>query len=220
MDFNLERSLIVRAVMYRFLALGFHEPGDALLAFLHSEDEFLKLKEAAKVLELKRADKPVSVLLDQMLAGVQVADWPLRELRVEYNRLFLGPTPPLAPPYESVYDQDRSKEDIGTVQGPSAFSMEAALAEENLDLDLGRVDLYDHVAIELEFMYFLLGKAVKNEDGRNQENIDRADTFLKDRLAKWVPEFGEKVVSKTDHLLYQNLGRLLTEFVRLDVGQK
>lgn len=214
---DIERSLISRAVMYRFLALGFHEPGDALLAFLKAEDEFLQLKEAAQELEQDQTVKTVSVFLDQTYTAARVADWSLQELRVVYNQLFLGPTPPLVHPYESVYDQDRPEEDRGTVKGPSASSMEEALAEENLDLDLGRVDLCDHIAIELEFMFYLLSKAVEIEDRGNQEYINRANDFLKNRLARWTPEFGEKVASKTDHPLYNNLGHILTEFVRLDI---
>jgi TorA maturation chaperone TorD len=191
-----------------------------LLTLLKAEDEFLKLKEAAEDLEQDRADKLVSQVIDQTQTAIHATDWSLRDLRVEYNRLFLGPTPPLAPPYESVYDQNRSEEDLGTVQGPSASIMESALAEEGLELDMGRVDLYDHIAIELEFMYYLLSKAVENEVGLNHDYVDRANSFLKDRLAKWAPEFGEKVASKTDHRLYHNLGRLLAEYVRLDAEQK
>ena len=220
MVFDLERSLIVRAVMYRFLALGFHEPGDALITFLKTEDEFLNLKEAAQELDQDRVDKRLSLALEQTHAAIQTEDWSLRDLKVEYSRLFLGPTPPLAPPYESVYDQDRPEEDRGTVQGPSASAMEAALAEENLELNLGRVDLYDHIAIELEFMYYLLGKSVENEAEINQEYVERANSFLKERLASWAPEFGEKVASKTENALYHNLGRLLAEFVRLDAEQQ
>lgn len=219
MVFDLEESLVVRAIIYRFLALGFHEPGEALFGLLRTEEEFLKLKEAAEYLEQDRTHKPVGQALEQVFAAFSAKNWSIQDLRVEYNRLFLGPTPPLAPPYESVYDEDRPEEDFGTVQGPSASIMEQALAEENLELDLGRVELFDHIAIELEFMYYLLGKAVEDEGGPDQGYVDRANLFLRDRLGSWVPKFGERIVSKTDHPFYGSLGHLLAEYIRLDAGQ-
>lgn len=213
---DLEKNLVARALFYRFLALMFHEPGEVQLAMLSNSDEFEHLKAAAEALEGEVAENRISLALDQLQGAVRENLWTLRDLRVEYNRLFLGPTKPLCHPYESVYDLDREEEDRGTVMGPSASFFENALAVENLEIDLGRAELYDHVAIELEFMYFLLSKAIEGEGETKTIYIAKAKSVLKQHLAKWLPAFGESVAEKSNHSLYQNLGHLLAEFMQAE----
>lgn len=211
---DLEMNLVARAYFYRFLALLFHEPGEVQISMLSNQEEFERLKIAAHELKDEVDKKEITLALDQLQGAVHENSWTLRDLRVEYNRLFLGPTKPLCHPYESVYDRNREDEDKGTVQGPSASFFSNALEAENLEVDLGRVDLYDHVAIELEFMYFLLSKAIEGEGETKAEYIAKSKSVLEQHLAKWLPEFGEMVAEKTTHPLYHNLGNLLAIFMQ------
>ncbi len=211
---DLEKNLVARAYFYRFLALMFHEPGDVQLSMLTDKEEFECLKIAAEELEDKVDKKGIALALDQLQGEAHENSWALRDLRVEYNRLFLGPTKPLCHPYESVYDLNREDEDKGTVQGPSAAFFENALEVENLKVDLGRAELYDHVAIELEFMYFLLSKAIEGEGETKTEYIAKSNSVLKQHLAQWLPEFGERVTEKSGHPLYHNLGNLLAIYMQ------
>lgn len=211
---NLEKNLVARAFFYRFLALMFHEPGEVQLTMLADSDEFQRLKEAAEALDSETPESHIGPALDQLQGVTQGNTWTGRDLRVEYNRLFLGPTRPLCHPYESVYDMDREEADQGTVMGPSASFFQNALAVENLEIDLGRAELYDHVAIELEFMYFLLSKAIEGEGEVKTEYQAKAKSVLKQHLVKWLPAFGELVAEKSSHPLYQKLGQLLTAFMQ------
>lgn len=212
---NLEKNLVARALFYRFLALMFHEPGEIQLTMLADQEEFLSLKEAAVALDGTLENEKISSALDQLQGVVQENSWAQSDLRVEYNRLFVGPTKPVCHPYESVYDQGREETDIGTVQGPSAEFFENAFAVENLEMDPSRAELFDHVAYELEFMYFLLGKAI-GEEAVKTEYLHKSKSVLVQHLAKWLPAFGECIAEKSEHPFYQNLGCLLTAFIKAE----
>lgn len=213
---NLEKNLVARALFYRFLALMFHEPGEVQISLLTDQKELQHLKEAAKTFEGVATEINIGLALDQLQEVVRKNSWTLRDLRVEYNRLFLGPTKPLCYPYESVYDLDREEEDRGTVMGPSASFFENALAVENLEIDLGRAELYDHVAIELEFMYFLLSKVIEGEDETKTEYLAKSKSVFEQHLTKWLPTFGECVAEKSNHPLYHHLGHLLAGFIQVE----
>jgi TorA maturation chaperone TorD len=213
---DLEKYLVARALFYRFLALMYNEPGDFQLSMLADVEEFQQLKEAAEALDREATEICIGPALDQLQGVVHENTWNLRDLRVEYNRLFVGPTKPLCHPYESVYDLDREEADKGTVMGPSASFFENALAVESLEVDLGRAELYDHVAIELEFMFFLLKKAIEGEGDTKTEYIAKSKSVFKEHLEKWLSTFGERVAEKSSHPLYQNLGILLAKFMQAE----
>jgi TorA maturation chaperone TorD len=219
MALDVDNGLIARLAMYRFLALGFHEPAEPLLTLLASEEEAQILREAADELGQDGKAESLYAAVEMILGAAPLAVSNPQDLRVEYNRLFVGPTRPPTPPYQSVYDHDRPEADWGTVEGPSAAWMHNALSHENLEVDLGHRELYDHVAIELEFMHYLLGKSTQDDSELSEKYLSRASFFLREFLSMWMPEFGELVASKTEHPLYQGLGKLLAAFVKQDAEQ-
>jgi putative dimethyl sulfoxide reductase chaperone len=215
-DLSSEAMQVGRAVLYRFLALAFHEPGEQLNNTLSDSEQLAQLHAAAQEVDSVGETRAVYAALVPLLEATPSEGWPLSDLRVEYTRMFFGPGEPACPPYESVHDQSREKEDRGTVQGPSAERMARALAAEGLEINLGYVELPDHIALELEYMVFLLQKALESDDSLENEYLAKANLFLKNHLSHWVPGFGEQVAERSQHPYYQRLGRLLTSFVRLD----
>jgi putative dimethyl sulfoxide reductase chaperone len=210
-------SLAARAALYRLLALGFHEPAEPLLALLASREALQALQSAAVHLDRTAGRTSAGPTLAGLVRNLPAEGLPLRELRVAYTGLFIGPGKDYCAPYESVYDRRRPQEDWGTVQGPSASAMQAALTREGLVMDLGRQDLADHAAIELEFMHFLLQRAIGDGGQPDPADVEIADQFLQEHLARWLPQYGQTVLEKARHPFYKHLGRLLTVVVELEV---
>lgn len=82
---------------------------------------------------------------------------------------------------------------------PSAEPMEEILSKEGLAVTLDYAELPDHVAVELEFMYYLMARA--SADVRESEVYrERADSFFIEPLAPWLSNFGALVVKRSRHL--------------------
>lgn len=131
-------------------------------------------------------------------------------LKIDYSKLFLGPYQLLAPPYGSVYLEDARR-----VMGNSTIDAKNRYEAEGLEIGLKEAP--DHIAIELEFMYFLIFKEI--EAARNSDNaqalnfITKQEAFLKTHLGMWVSEFGDRVEEKAETAFYKVLGRITRAFV-------
>ncbi|MBW1770891.1 MAG: molecular chaperone TorD family protein [Deltaproteobacteria bacterium] len=75
------------------------------------------------------------------------------DLCVDFARLFVGPYALLAPPYGSVYLDGERK-----VMGDSTMDVCMRYAEVGLQLADHFKEVPDHIAAELEFIYFLILK--------------------------------------------------------------
>ncbi|MCX8118463.1 MAG: molecular chaperone TorD family protein [Desulfobacterota bacterium] len=139
------------------------------------------------------------------------------ELRVEYARLFVGPYELKAPPYGSVYlDGERR------LMGDSTLEVLRQYEEAGLVLEEGLKEPPDHIAIELEFMYYLLYKEAEAREDSEREKAnafrETRERFFKKLLNPWVPIFCEKIKESTDHPFYVALSNCLTTFVsRVDI---
>ena len=113
-------------------------------------------------------------------------DW--REVEYDFNRLFVGPAPPAAPPYASVYLEDEPR-----------LMAESTLKVRHIYQMAGRVSPWlgtvpdDHLGLELDFCITL------REAARNSPEHELAGIyayFLEEHLRIWIPEFIEKVTSQ------------------------
>ena len=81
-------------------------------------------------------------------------------------------------------------------------------------------DAPDHIAMELEFMYYLVARqnqAVNEENLQNiQLNQQKQKTFLYSHLARWVPEFAENAQKYAQTEFYKKLAQLTEMFVLKD----
>lgn len=118
-------------------------------------------------------------------------------LAVEYTRLFIAAFPELpCPPYESIYRED-------TVMGNSTLEVLDSFSDAGLKVMENFHDLPDHIAVELEFLYYLL----------NSGNIEAYDTFMREHFSKWVPKFCKKVEENDRIGFYRNAAGVLREFL-------
>lgn len=204
---KLDAAELSRLVLYRMLALALYEPSKALDEMLESEKERLQIVRAAEALIGQAGVEIVQKLFDAFHQTTDSLD-----LEVEYNRLFVGPAAPRCPPYESVYDQSRTSEELGTTMGPAAEEIQKALRAEGLGVILDHAELADHAAIELEFLIYLMSRAMQSPP---EDNIyfDRAVEFRTQHISSWLGEFGNRVAREAQHPFYQEVGRLLEKVI-------
>ena len=138
----------------------------------------------------------------------------VESLRVEYSKLFVGPYQLLAPPYGSVYLEPRK-----TVMGESTMDVLNRLKTEGLAVQLREAP--DHIAIELEFMFFLISKELEELRASNFDSAEayqkKQQVFLDRHLGKWISQFADKVEEHAQTEFYKNLARATKSFVHEDL---
>ena len=138
------------------------------------------------------------------------------QLTLDYSRLFVGPFELLAPPYGSVYlDTGR------TMMGDSTMDVKNRYTDIGLNLSQTLKEAPDHIAIELEFMYYLIFKEIEAMEKAELENamdyLRVQKEFLEDHLGHWVPEFADDVEKNASTDFYKSLARATKVFVQKDL---
>lgn len=140
----------------------------------------------------------------------------IEQLRIDYSKLFVGPFKLLAPPYGSVYLEGGRR-----VMGESTLDAHNRYREVGLDISGDLKEVPDHIAIELEFMYYLVLKeieAIGNSDFENAlDYLNKQKGFLEDHLGVWVSEFANIVEENAGTDFYRNLARVTKVFVKRDL---
>ena len=118
-------------------------------------------------------------------------------LAVEYTRLFINATPKVpCPPYESMYREN-------VIMGDSTLDVMDSFSRAGLKVAGNFRDLPDHVAVELEFLYYLMNS------GHSEEHI----SFMKEHFSTWVSKFCQDV-EKNDRIgFYRHAAMILREFI-------
>jgi TorA maturation chaperone TorD len=151
----------------------------------------------------------------------------LEPLKVDFSKLFVGPYRLFAAPYESVYLDGERK-----ILGDSTLDVKSRYREAGLDTAKNFKDVPDHIAAELEFMYYLIFKEIEAFCGSDTETaigfIQKQKSFLTDHLMAWVPEFAANIIEHAETSFYQDLAKATDAFLRenyrvvckaLDLGQ-
>lgn len=191
-----------RGDCYRFLAACFYQPENEVLF----GESLLKNLDASIALISPEAAH-FSGKLES--AASRYSD---EELRVEYARLFVGPHDLKAPPYGSLYlDTGRR------VMGDSTLEVLERYRREGLAVDSDFRELPDHIAVELEFMYYLVYKETealeRSEQERAMHFISAQDEFLRTVLGQWVQPFCRAIKEHTDNEWFAALADCAAAFV-------
>lgn len=135
----------------------------------------------------------------------------LGELKIDFARLFVGPYSLLAPPYGSIYLERERK-----IMGNSTLYLLETYRESGVDLSANFRDAPDHIAAELEFMYFLILKeieAIGNSDiEKTLSFLEKQRDFLKKHLGAWVFDFADNIEENAETDFYKNLARVTKTF--------
>ena len=137
-------------------------------------------------------------------------------LEYEYNRLFVGPTSLIAPPYESVY---RTEDHL--VMGETTLDVRRAYREANLRVRETFKEPEDHIATELEYLAELQGRcldALEEDDIREvQRLMHQEQSFTENHLLLWVPEFCKRIREGARMEFFSALADVLSLFVGKDM---
>ena len=138
------------------------------------------------------------------------------ELSVEYPKLFVGPFELKAPPYGSVYLDGGRR-----TMGDSTMEVLEMYKEAGIAIGDDFKELPDHVAVELEFMYFLSFYEHRSIECSEMENayqyLKKQFTFSMNFLGNWVSPFCNKIMQNTDNKFYQSLSALVDTFITYDL---
>ena len=134
------------------------------------------------------------------------------DLAVEYARLFVGPYELKAPPYGSVYLDGGRR-----VMGDSTMEVVRIYEKAGLAMDKKFKELPDHIAVELEFMYYLIYKEVEALEKLEKDKAlaleETRNHFFNRFLSLWVPSFCQKMKESTNNLFYIALADCLSTFI-------
>jgi len=184
----------VRCESYRLLAQCYYLPDEELIEALEHSKELARWRQGGG---------------DNTWAGSDIDS-----LKVDYTRLFVGPYQLLAPPYGSIYLEKARK-----VMGDSTMDAQQRYQEEGLNLTLKEAP--DHVAIELEFMYYLLYREIEAIINYDEPNIacylEKQKDFLQNHLGKWVSEFTSNMLANAETFFYQDIARITESLVTEDL---
>ena len=195
----------LRANCYKWLAVCFYPPDRAILM----EERLLgHLSDA-----LATVCPEAQASAEEMAKAIrQIGD---EELAVDHARLFLGPFGLKAGPYGSLYLDGE-----GTVMGDSTMRVLQIYEQEGLEIDGEFAELPDHVAAELEFMYYLISRAVE-EFGSGEldccaHSVATQETFLAEFLLPWLHPFCNRIVDGAETVFYRALADGLLAFACRD----
>jgi TorA maturation chaperone TorD len=147
------------------------------------------------------------------LASYIPEDFELEALKIDFTRLFVGPFKLLAPPYGSVYLEDNR------MLGDSTIDVRSFYEGEGLEVVIK--DAPDHIAMELEFMHYLVTKQIEAAGKANpqilQSCLQKQQIFLRTHLARWLPLFVKNVQENAQTEFYKKLTQLTGMFVQKDL---
>ncbi|VAW23656.1 hypothetical protein MNBD_BACTEROID01-1714 [hydrothermal vent metagenome] len=135
-----------------------------------------------------------------------------QDLLIEYARLFIGPFQVQAPPYSSLYLGDNLIMS-GQTMWVLDFYRKAGLA-----FDSKIKDLPDHIAIETEFLYYLIYNEINELKTGNIKSAQKFHVlqvhFINNHYKIWVPIFCEKILEKSTNDFFRALATCFEKFVR------
>lgn len=193
-----------REDLCRFLSACYYEPGPEFA----EEKLFDSMLVAATRIHPKLANQA-----RQLRTAFAAQD--LQSLLVDYTRLFLGPLEALARPYGACW-----------LNAPALAEDNPPLAvldvyrEGGFDMDAEFMELPDHVAVELEFLYLLIfNRNQAAKAGRLNEASATAllqQRFLDEHLGAWIGPFSAAVAAGAATAFYRELAVFTEHFVRME----
>ena len=189
-----------RAVCSRLLAECYHLPEPSLTQNVQSLEDAMR--------EVCREAVSYVAKMKEGLAGIEDLD----ELKRDYARLFTGPYHLFAPPYGSIYLEGQRQ-----VMGLSTLDVMERYRQCGVALAEDFHEVADHIAAELEFVYFLGLKEVQAlEEDDHQAAMDaraKLEDFLRVHLGAWISDFAHHVEENAKTEFYRNLAKCSRVFV-------
>ncbi|HHV64095.1 MAG TPA: molecular chaperone TorD family protein [Peptococcaceae bacterium] len=204
--------LYSRKTIYEFLGFVFYNK----LELKHIKGRSL-IKEFLGLLTGQEAMKIVPGIneLKKALKKFNDSEKYYLDLRKDYQALFEGPGPLLAPPWESVYlSEEKLMFEVQT------FQVRHCYRKYGLRIEKYGKEPEDHIGLELQFMGVLAGKSLdllqENKSTEFSMLIEEQRDFLQTHLLKWVDQFAQKVQKGSTTDFYKGLALFLTWYLKND----
>ncbi|HVJ04912.1 MAG TPA: molecular chaperone TorD family protein [Candidatus Saccharimonadales bacterium] len=221
----------LRTDMYHLLALGFLDPTVELVSGLI--DGTFRADVVATTTGLiegfrlnggiaSKLNESGSTLSEDSFARDKAVLY--QEMATEYARLFIGPGAAAVSPYETVQVDSGGGDPPLLMVSTTGTAVMAMYREANLNMTQGMNEPPDHIATELEFMYYLCGKeAASWQAGNNSEAKEwrvRQSKFANEHLCKWGIRFCEQVKTNTQQKFYLALSILASAFFQMESNRE
>ncbi|SNR99147.1 chaperone TorD involved in molybdoenzyme TorA maturation [Anaerovirgula multivorans] len=139
----------------------------------------------------------------------------LQELQLDFSKLFIGPQNLLAPPYGSLYLENK-----GQIMGESTYDVVRLFNEAGVKKLKDVKEPQDHIRIELEFMYCLIDETIiacKEGSWEKAEKYIRLQLeFLNHHLGRWIKPFTDNVYNHAETVFYKNLALATVNYIKQD----
>lgn len=196
-----------REDLCRYLAACYYEPSKDF----SDEHLFDSMLAAASAIDPGLAESARKL-------GAAFAAQDLQTLLVDYTRLFIGPSQPMAMPYASFWlTDDASKRHEATMAVLDFYE------QGGFDVSDDFRELPDHVAAELEFLYLLIFSRNQAQPGSSADELSAANAlhhrFVTDHLAAWIGRFAAAIRAGADTAFYRELAEFTERFVRLEADR-
>lgn len=195
-----------RKFVYELLiSLLAKEPCEQSLKYLCDKDEvngLLEIFSGARIIVESIRAANISNLADFVQSN-----------RTEYQRLFVGPTPIQVPIWESVYfDKDM------LLFGERTMKVRNFYNKYDLEFIHKNKEPEDHMAVELEFVLFLINKSLEAKSEMKMMELTKDQLmFLTEHINTWNEKFADLILDLTDSTLFQGVALLLKEFIEFDI---
>ena len=192
-----------RGWAYKLMADCYQRPDDETLEKINALADALK------------SVCPIGASYTASLATELRQTFDLEQIRLDYARLFLGPFTMPAAPYGSVYLEGKRQ-----LMGDSTLDVLERYRRAGLKIAPDFNDPPDHIAVELEFMSFLIFRAIESSDNSYTAQVveffELQKSFLEDHVGVWVFEFADAVEKNAATEFYRNLAKATAAFLKDD----
>jgi len=151
--------------------------------------------------------------LQDLVCAVSNAQDLCDRLEEVYIPLFVNARGGIAAPlYQSCYPDPGAPQGQAGLMEAAAERMQARFASRGLSLDRGLNEPPDHLAVELEYLYFLLDNGWS---GNDPTLLTEAVDFTRAELLSWVPVIEQRVAKTAAGFFYASLLTILIAVLRL-----
>lgn len=198
----------VRGAIYYLLSKCYEQPKGQLqkMEVLDQLQNLLKVQhpEAAEEVEIMKNELSTSENQEELVQ--------------EYLALFVGPKTLLAAPYGSLYLENKGQIMGASTQEAIKYYEAAGLKKKT---DMHQPD--DHIRIELEFIYYLIGRVIdtceKNDLTSAEKFASFQKEFLERHIGNWVRPFTSNMERQATSPYFKALARVTESFVRKDATE-
>lgn len=180
-----------------------------LLSHLYREPKEDLLITTQLLLEtIKNSDENLLAICEKMIQIFEREPQDIEDYIVEYSKLFVGPFKLYAPPYASIYLEDKWE-----VMGRSSQTVESFYQRAGLTLGSANSEPSDHISLQFEFMYYLNFKWSETGDSTY---LNLQKEFLYRILTHWIPKFNKAIQQGATLEFYKLLGEITEIFIQQD----